>query len=207
MVEPYFEYIDENLNWIIQNPNSVLYLKPYYVGKKQALFAMIKEEKGVYRNLQITKEQSKLTFPFEPIYWFYKGPGHWYLKENRDIVIDNYMALNTTNLEGFKTKKLGGAKIFNVGIFATFNDGTAAFVNRKGEKEFQKKGGIQFYIELLKKYKEFDPQHEEYKILDYYIQHDCNDDNRIIIPELQEKTEEHPKTLKLEPTKKDNSRI
>jgi len=203
MIEPYFEYIDENLNRIIQNPDSVLYLRPDYVGKKQALFAMIKEKQGVYRNLQITKEQSKLTFPFEPIYWFYKGPGHLYLKEYRDIVFDK-MAINTTNLEGFKTKILDGAKIFNVGIFATFNDGVAAFVIRKGEKEFQKQGGIQSYIDLLKKYKEYAPQHEHYKILDYYIQHDINDDNVIIIPELQEKVEEQQKVRVLA---KNNTRI
>ena len=197
MIEPYFEYIDENLDWIIQNPHSVLYLKPYYVGKKLALFAMVKEEQGVYRNLQITKEQSKLTFPFEPIYWFYKSAGHWFLKENRDIVIENYMALNSTNLEGFKVKTLDGPKVFNVGIFATFNDGTAAFVRRKREKEFQKQGGIQFYINLLKKFKEYDLQHEHYKILDYYIQNNSNDDNRIIIPELQEKEEDKSKVKTL----------
>ena len=50
------EYIDENLSEIMQNPDSVLYLRPYDVGNKRALFAMVKEEQGVYRKVQITKE-------------------------------------------------------------------------------------------------------------------------------------------------------
>ena len=98
-------YINENLNKIIQNPDSVLYLKPYNVGNKRALFAIVKEEQGVYRKVQITKEQSKMIFPFEPIYWFYQGPGYFYLKDF--IVLDsNWLALNITNLEGFKYKRL-----------------------------------------------------------------------------------------------------
>ena len=68
------EYIDENLSEIMQNPDSVLYLRPYDVGNKRALFAMVKEEQGVYRKVQITKEQSKMSFPFEPICCFYEGP-------------------------------------------------------------------------------------------------------------------------------------
>ena len=47
------EYIDENLNRIIQNPDSVLYLRPYNVGNKRAWGAMVKEEQGVYRKVQI----------------------------------------------------------------------------------------------------------------------------------------------------------
>ena len=46
------EYIDENLNRIIQNPDSVLYLRPYNVGNKRALFAMVKEEQGEKFKLQ-----------------------------------------------------------------------------------------------------------------------------------------------------------
>ena len=45
----------------------------------------------------------------------------FYLKEF--IVLDNWLALNKTNLEGFKHKTLHNSKIFNIGIFATFNDG------------------------------------------------------------------------------------
>ncbi len=197
MVSPQLEYIDENLNRIIQNPDSVLYIKPYDVGKKRALFAMVKEGQGVYRNLQITKAQSKLTFPFEPIYWFYKSAGHWYLREDRDICFDNIMAINTTNLEGFKTKSLEGARVFNVGIFATFSDGTAAFVKRQSQKEFQKRGGIQPYIDLLQKYKEYNPQHEHYKILDYYMQSNNTCSDAIVIPEFQLDEDGQPQARKL----------
>ena len=125
MIEPHFEYIDENLNKIIQNPDSVLYLRPDVVRKKQALFAMVKEEQGIYKNVQVTREQSKMTFPLEPIYYFYNGPGYLFLKKY--IILHNWLALNTTNLDGFKFKRLDNFKGF-VGIFATFNDGSATFV-------------------------------------------------------------------------------
>ena len=104
--------------------------------------------------------------------------------EDRDICFDNVMVINTTNLEGFKEKPLEGARVFNVGIFATFSDGTAAFVKRQSQKEFKKRGGIQPYIDLLQKYKEYNPQHGHYKILDYYIQGN-NSSDAIVIPEFQ----------------------
>ena len=37
------QYIDENLNRIIQNPDSVMYLRPYKIGNKRALFAIVKK--------------------------------------------------------------------------------------------------------------------------------------------------------------------
>ena len=191
------EYIDENLNRIIQNPDSVLYLRPYDVGKKRALFAMVREEQGVYRKVQITKEQSKLTFPFEPLHWFYRGPGYFYLKDF--IVLNqNNLALNTTNLDGFKAKSLGEDKILNVGVFATFNDGSATFVWRERAKKFEKQGGIQPYIDLLKKYKEYEPMHDTYR----YIESVGEVDGLFVIPELQEKSQEKPKVKKLIPNAK-----
>lgn len=191
------EYIDENLNRIIQNPDSVLYLRPYDVGNKRALFAMVKENQGVYRKVQITKEQSKMTFPWEPIYWFYNGPGHFFLK---DFVVlnQNGLAINTVYLDGFKSKKLDGSKVFNVGIFATFDDGSATFVIREKEKTFDKRGGIQPYIDLLKKYKEYEPKYDTYK----YIESVGEVDGLFIIPELQKKTQENPKVKKLIPNAK-----
>ena len=179
------QYIDENLNRIIQNPDSVMYLRPYNIRNKLALFAIIKEEQGVYKKIQISKEQHKMHFPLEPIYWFYKGPGYFYLKDF--IVFDNWLALNTTNLEGFKHKTLDDSKLFKVAVFATFNDGSATFVKRQTPKEFQKKGGIQAYIDLLKQYKEYEPKYDTYKNIEGYSQ---NDDT-YIIPELQKKVEEN----------------
>lgn len=197
MIEPHFEYIDENLNKIIQNPDSILYLRPDAVRKKQALFAMVKEEQGIYKNVQVTREQSKMTFPWEPIYYFYKGPGYLFLKKY--IILHNWIALNTTNLDGFKFKRLDDFKGF-VGIFATFNDGSATFVRRQKEKEFQRQGGIESYINLLRQHKEYDPQHENYQIIECYN----NDDNTFIIPELQSKIENQSKVRTLSI---DNKRI
>ena len=191
MIEPKLEYIDENLDRIIKNPNCVLYLRPNDVGKKQALFAMIKEEPGVYTNLQITKEQSKLTFPWEPIYYFYNGPGYLYLKDF--IVFRNWLAINSINLEGFRYKTLDWHKIANLGVFATYSDGSASFVERKKSKEFEKNGGIQAYIDLLKQHKEYNPQREYYQIIDFYNAVD----NTFIIPELQGKVEDKSKVKSL----------
>lgn len=58
-------YIKENLDLVIQNLDSVLYLKPYDVEGKRALFAVVKEKKGLYKKIQITKEQTRLTFPLK----------------------------------------------------------------------------------------------------------------------------------------------
>lgn len=183
-------YIDENLNKIMQNPDSILYLRPYDIGHKKALFAIVREDQGVYKKVQITKEQSKMEFPFEPIYWFYNGPGYFLLKDF--ISFHNVLALNTANLDGFKTKILEN-KIYNVGVFATFNDGSATFVICEKAKKFEKQGGIASYIDLLKQHKDYDPQHDTYEIIEY---HSVSDDT-FIIPELQEKVEEQPKVRKL----------
>lgn len=172
------EYIDENLRMIIENPDSVLYLKPYDMGNKKALFAIVKESEGIYKKVQITKEESKMRFPFEPILWFYRGPGYFYLKDF--IVLDNWTALNTTHLEGFKHKELTDSKVFDVGIFATFNDGSATFIKRNTTKEFQKRGGIELYINLLKQYKEYSPQHDNHYIIDNHF----GQGNTSVIPEL-----------------------
>lgn len=194
------EYIDENLSEIMQNPDSVLYLRPYDIGNKRALFAMVKEEQGVYRKVQITKEQSKMSFPFEPICCFYEGPGYFYL---RDFIVlnSNKLALNTIHLDGFKSESLGEDKIFNIGVFATFNDGSATFVRRERSKKFEKNGGIQPYINLLKEYKEYEPKHDAYK----FIESVDEVDGLFVIPELQTKIEEQPMVKKLTPnTRKDD---
>lgn len=191
------QYIDENLNKIIQNLDSVMYLRPYYIRNKEELFAIVKEAQGVYKKVQITKEQAKMNFPFEPIYWFYHGPGYFYLKDF--IVFDNWIALNTTNLDGFKHKTLDKSKVFKVGVFATFNDGSATFVKRQTLKEFEKKGGIQAYMALLKQHKEYEPKYDTYKYIEGYS---YNEDT-FIIPELQQKMEEQPKVKKLT---KDNNK-
>lgn len=108
----------------------------------------------------------------------------WLFLFKNFIVFDNFIALNTTNLDGFKNKPLDDSKIFYVGIFATFNDGSATFITRNTTKGFQKQGGIQAYIDLLKQHKEYEPKHETYK----YIEGFSYNDDTFIIPELQQKT-------------------
>ena len=169
-------YIEENLNIIMQDPNSVLYLKPYDVGNKKALFAIVKEDQGVYKKVQITKEQSKLTFPFELL--FYNGPGYFYLK-NFIVLNGNWIALNIKNLEGFKFKESGKNKK-NVDIYATFADGTATFIIRESLKKFKKHSGINLYIDLLKQYKDYEPQYDNYYVIDFY----CRKSDIFVIPEL-----------------------
>lgn len=171
-------YIDENLKSVMDNPDSIMYLRPYDIGNKRAVFAVVKEEEGVYKKVQLTEAQSKMIFPFEPIYWMCQGPGYWLLKDY--MVFENWVALNTTMVDGFRHKPLDGAKVFNVGIFATFSDGSATYIKRVTSKEFDKKGGIQSYIDMLQKCKEYDPQHESY----YPIENYFDKSNQIIIPEL-----------------------
>lgn len=193
------EYIEKNLDEIMQNPDSIMYLRPYDIGKKRALFAMVKEDPGVYRKVQITKEESKMTFPFEPIYWFHNGPGYFLLRDF--VCFDNTLALNIANLDGFKATTLEGNNIFSVGVFATFNDGSATFVKRERPKKFKKQNGIQSYIDLLKQYKECDPKYDTYEIIECY----GADDDTFVIPKLQKKTEEQQKVKELIPnTKKDD---
>ena len=180
-MESHFKYIDENVNQIIEHPDNVFYIRPYDVGKKLALFAMVKEEEGVYRLLQLTKEQSRFTFPFEPLYWFGKEQGHLYYERNQDIIIDNNVSLNPTNLESFQSRRLEEAKILKVGIFATFYDGTCTLIQRKSEKDLQKKGGIQYYADLLGTNKENHSQQECYYTIECYN----TGNNTFVIPELQ----------------------
>ena len=172
------QYIDKNLKTIIENPDSVLYLKPYDVGNKRALFAVVKEREGVYEKLQITKEISKLSFPFEPIYWFCQGPGYLYLKDF--IVLDNWLALNPSNLDGFRSYKIDNYKKYNMAIYALFSDGSATFITRESEKKYDKNGHLDSYYNLLKQYKEPNIQQETYYCIDNYI----NERNTIVIPEL-----------------------
>lgn len=171
-------YIKENLDLVIQNLDSVLYLKPYDVEGKRALFAVVKEKKGLYKKIQITKEQTRLTFPLEPIFLFYNGPGYLYLKDF--IVLNkNWIALNIKNLEGFCFKELGKSKK-NIGVFATFTDGSAIFIMQENAKKFEKQGGINLYIDLLKQYKDYEPRHDNYYVIDDYF---CRS-NTFGIPEL-----------------------
>lgn len=71
----------------------------------------------------------------------------------------------------------------------------------KNQKNSKKKGGIQPYIDLFKKYKEYEPKHDTYK----YIESFDEVDGLFVIPELQTKIEEQPMVKKLIPnTRRDD---
>ena len=36
-----FKYIEENLKKVIENTNSIMYIKPYEINKQKALFAVV----------------------------------------------------------------------------------------------------------------------------------------------------------------------
>ncbi len=74
---------------------------------------------------------------------------------------------------------------------AIFNDGSATFVTRKKAVDVQ--GEIQSYINLLRQYKEYNPQHNTYEIIEF---HSVNDDT-FIIPKLQNEIEKQSKVRKL----------
>lgn len=178
-----FLYIEKNLDKILDYPENILYIKPYKIGKKEALFAVIKEDKATYKRIQITKEQSKGSFPYEPIYWFKEGPGYILLRDY--INIDNYIALNPTNMDGFRCNELDDAKLFNVGIYATFYDGSATFVQRDIKRHFAKNGGINKFNNLLTPYKDIKMNYDSYYVIDTFF----DKDNIAVIPQLLSPTD------------------
>ena len=172
---------------------------------------MVKEGQGIYRKVQLTVEESKLTFPFEPLYYFYNYPMLMTLLLKKFIWFNNTLALNITNLDSFKAIDLKESKIFNVGVYATFNDGSATYVIRDTRKKFEKQGGIQSYTDLLKKHKKDEQKNYTYKTDDIYytcypsITHEFIEnysvgENMFVIPKLQE---EQPNVKKLTPIIKD----
>lgn len=176
-----FIYIKENLKRIMQDPDSVFIIRTGHIEKKKALFALVKEEAGVYKNIQLTEKQSDWTFPGEAIWYFFNGPG--YFLSDGYITFLNRKAVNITNLEEFRLSPLR-EKFFNMGLYAAFNDGSATFLIRDRAKSFEKNGGIKPYIKLLKEHKEYNPQFETYDVIEnYYV-----GDDTFVIPQPQEKT-------------------
>lgn len=172
-----FQYIDKNLQEVIKNSQNVMFIKPLYKKNKLALYAVVKEKEGVYKKVQLTKEQNKLEFPFEPIYHFYDGPGYLYLKDF--LIFHNSIAVNIFNLDGFKSAPWD-KRNKNTSVYAAFNDGSAVFVDVKNTKKFEKDGGIQKYTDLLKPYKEPSLRHDTYEVIEYYN----SKDDTFVIPTL-----------------------
>ena len=169
-----FEYLDDNLEKVLQNPKSVVCFKPYDIGNKEALFAIVKESEGVYKKIQLTKEQSQLEFPFVPITLFKDGPGHSILK--KFMIFDGMIAVNTDNMDGFMFKYHEKDKK-NVGIFATFIDGSATLVACKKLKKFKEDGELGPYTAMLNKNKDCKRTHDSYLVIE---DHKTDDDTFII---------------------------
>ncbi len=187
----HFNYISDNLEEILENPNRVLYLRRGDVGNKRALFAIIKQEDGVYKKLQITKEQGKGIFPTEPFYVFKQGPGYNFL--DGFICIDNMIVLNMYHLENFVAEQLDEKKNPLIGIYAGFDDGSATLATAVKGKNFIKSNGIEAYRNILKELKGYDPKHDTYQVIESII----FDNDTLVIPELQGKKDDLPLTRKL----------
>ena len=175
-----FNYIEENLLKIIENPESVMYIKAFDTGKNRALFAVVKEGEGSYRKIQITKGQSRLNFPVNPIDIFNNDFGSYL--ENF-IIFDKLIAFNKSHFEGLKTKPLNNKTYFNLGVFAIFDDGTATHIINDNDKKFEENGGTLGYRKLLdKKDISFSSSRDTYEIIEFY----SGDDDTFIIPSLKQ---------------------
>ena len=163
MYEPQFIINDENLEKVSENKDNILCIKPFNVENKKALFALMKLNNVLYYRTQLTESQSRLTFPFEPIYFLDKYTDFDF---SDYVVLHNQDAFNSKHLEGFKYKFSVDKKYAR--LYATFNSGVATYVQIEKTKGFLKHNGIEPYVELLEEHKEFKPTHEYYKILEYY---------------------------------------
>lgn len=161
-------YIDESLEKITENLENVLYIKPYNIGHKRALFAVVKEGAGIYKKIKITKEESGLTFPFEPLLLFDN-----FLLKDFIVLNSNNLALNKNWIDGFKIIKHDFNRS-NIDIYAVFSDKSATFVRTEREKTFNKNGGIDSFNKFLENYNADKVNNNEYRIIEYYFPDDSN---------------------------------
>lgn len=187
-------YINENVKEVIQNMDKVLFLRKYKVGKNFALFAVVREDPGVYRRIQLSKPMSDWVYPYDALYYFFDGPGYFY-DDKFMFFHDANWGFNAQKVEGFGYMNLENYKINNVGVYAKFFDGSATRIIRKTPRNFKKTGGVQPYINILKQYKECE---ENSVLIDpcKIISWDDKDDDTLVIPSLHEKTVEEPMVRK-----------
>ena len=81
-------------------------------------------------------------------------------------------------MDGFRCNELDDAKLFNVGIYATFYDGSATFVQRDIKRHFAKNGGINKFNNLLTPYKDIKMNYDTYYVIDTFF----DKDNIAVIP-------------------------
>lgn len=143
-----FDYIEENLEKI-KNPNDVNIIKPRKVDKGYELWARINNGEAV----KLTKSMSKITFPFEPIYWLAREVfGKFYFKDFG--VVDNFVAINKNHLKELQYLDLQklDTKGKRVGLYGRFDDGLIMFLAEptrkyffnKWKPEMEQKFGMQF---------------------------------------------------------------
>ncbi len=152
------EFINENIDKIIKNINDVLYIRPYNINGKIALYGVIKEDKGIYKRIKLTKEMSKLTFPFEPLYYLYENNK---LNKKDFLIFNNIISLNKNNLDGFITSNLNN-KIYNIGVFATFTDCSSTIITREIYNKFIKNKELNLLVQ------EYPSKHNNYYIIEDY---------------------------------------
>ena len=143
-----FDYIEENLEKI-KNPNDVDIIKPIKADKGYELWARINNGEAV----KLTKSMSKMTFPFEPIYWLAREVfGKFYFEDFG--IVDNFVAINKNHLTELKyldSQKLD-PKGKRVGLYVCFDDGNMVFLAEPTRKyflnklktEMEEKFGMQF---------------------------------------------------------------
>lgn len=171
-----YEFKSNNIKEILNNLGNVLYIYPDY--RKQieyveewALFAIIKEEKGVYKKVQITTFMSSQIFKITDVYSkFIEEYTSNYLK---DFILLNGNAtiLNPAHFKGFN--------YYQLNIYALFNDGVATRIDH--------------YEEDMKPYLT-----KESNFIDNYeiIENHCYGImERCVIPKLKEKEETKTKKL------------
>ena len=172
-----YEFKTDNIKEILNNLDNVLYITPDY--RKQieyvdewALFAIIKEEKGVYKKVQITTFMSCQNFKITDV--FNRFIEEYTSNCLKDFILlkGNATLLNPAHFKGFNYSLLNEK---HTRIYALFNDGVATHIDH--------------YENDMKPYLVKDSK-DNYEIIEDYcfgIMEHCT------IPKLKEKT----KTKKL----------
>lgn len=130
MYEKMYEFKSDNIKEILNNLSNVLYIYPDY--RKQieyveewALFAIIREEKGVYKKVQMTTFMSSQIFKITDVYSkFIEEYTSNYLK---DFILlnGNATVLNPAHFKGFN--------YYQSNIYALFNDGVVTRIDHYEE--------------------------------------------------------------------------
>ena len=135
------EFIYENLKNIADSKN-VLMIRPYRKNGKYYLGALTTTKKGFYEVIPLTLPESKFSFYFEPIDYFGKKVGIFYMENF--VVLNNWVAFNKNHLKNFGyTDVLEEPKAIDV--IAKFNDGSCAFIMRVTKNYYNKNTAYELY--------------------------------------------------------------